>query len=192
MTVFEIFAHVSSVKYLNPFKSRRNYCIDLKFVTNTCSANIENMLKSQLSCIHIKDFRFWSHDRANPLYAWQHGEDSDYAAAIYALNAHFTPKVNSTYARHTSRQLQQNAGETVVQFASRLKRYANDCEYGTDMDNQILDEILHKCQSGYLRRKLLEEGPGLTLTRTLALAQQFEMQSRSSNGIVISSLHCTK
>ena len=78
--------------------------------------------------------------------------------------------MNSAYARHTFRQLQQNASETVSQFASRLKRYAKDCDYGTDTDNQIRDEILQKCKSDYLRRKLLEEGPGLTLARTLELA----------------------
>ena len=47
-------------------------------------------------------------------------------------------------------------------------------DYGTDTDNQIRDEILQKCKSNYLRRKLLEEGPGLTLARTLELAQQCE------------------
>jgi hypothetical protein len=102
------------------------------------------------------------------------GEANDYAAAVNALNAYFAPKVNSAYARHTFRQLQQNADETVLQFASRLKRYAKDCDYGTDTDNQIRDEILQKCKSDYLRRKRLEEGPGLILARTLELAQQCE------------------
>ena len=46
---------------------------------------------------------------------------------------------------------------------------AKDCDYGTDTDNQIGDEILQKCISDYLRRKLLEEGQGLTLARTLEL-----------------------
>ena len=48
------------------------------------------------------------------------GEDIDYAAAVNALNGYFAPKVNSTYARHTFRQIHQNAGETVIQFTSRL------------------------------------------------------------------------
>ena len=54
------------------------------------------------------------------------GEVNDYAAAVNALNAYFAPKVNSAYVRHTFRQLQQNSSETVLQFASRLKRYAKD------------------------------------------------------------------
>ena len=63
------------------------------------------------------------------------GEVNDYAAAVNALNAYFAPKVNSAYARHTFRQLQQNASETVSQFASRLKRYAKDCDYVTIFRN---------------------------------------------------------
>ena len=45
------------------------------------------------------------------------GEANDNAAAVNALNAYFAPKVNSAYAQHTFRQLQQNANETVSQFA---------------------------------------------------------------------------
>ena len=93
--------------------------------------------------------------------------------AVNALNDYFAPKVNYAYAQHTFRQLQQNAGETVLQFASRLKRYAKDCDHGTDTDNQIRDEIPQKCtESDYLRQKLLEEGPSLTLARTLEIVQQ--------------------
>ena len=117
------------------------------------------------------------------------GEVNDYAAAVNALNAYFAPKVNSAYARHTFRQLQQNASETVSQFASRLKRYAKDCDYGTDTDNQIRDEILQKCKSDYLRRKFLEEGQGLTLARTLELAQQCEKVDAQMASL---SLHSTQ
>ena len=117
------------------------------------------------------------------------GEVNDYAAAVNALNAYFAPKVNSAYARHTFRQLQQNASETVSQFASRLKRYAKDCDYGTDTDNQIRDQILQKCKSDYLRRKLLEEGQGLTLARTLEFAQQCEKVDAQMASL---SLHSTQ
>ena len=109
-------------------------------------------------------------------------------AAVNALNAYFAPKVNLAYARHTFRQLQQSADETVLQFASRLKRYAKDCDYGTDTDNQIRDEILHKCKSDYVRRKLLEECLGLTLARTLELAQQCEKVEAQMTSL---SLHST-
>lgn len=37
-------------------------------------------------------------------------------APTTVLNGYFVPRVNSTFARETCRQLQQKEGETVVQF----------------------------------------------------------------------------
>ena len=102
------------------------------------------------------------------------GTVRDYDAAVTALNAYFVPKVNPAYARHTFRQMTQRPGETVRQFVTRLWTAANNCDYGADTENQIRDEVLCKCNSDYLRRKLLEVGPDLTLTRALELAGQCE------------------
>ena len=48
------------------------------------------------------------------------------------------------------------------------------CLYGENTDNQIRDEILCKCTSTYIKRKLLEEGQGLTLTRSHEIAENGE------------------
>ena len=99
------------------------------------------------------------------------GDAKDYKKAVDALNAYFVPKVDTTYARHCFRQLTQAPGESVRQFATRLRRAAKDCDYGADTDNQIRDEILCKCTSTYIKRKLLEEGQGLTLNKALEIAE---------------------
>lgn len=102
------------------------------------------------------------------------GENKDYKKAVDALNAYFKPKVNTAYARHAFKQLQQQEKETVLQFVTRLRRAAKDCGYGGDTDNHIRDEVLQKCKSQYLRRRLLEEEKELTLKRTLEIAEQCE------------------
>ena len=102
------------------------------------------------------------------------GENKDYQKAVNALNAYFKPKVNTAYARHAFKQLQQQEKETVLQFVTRLRRAAKDCGYGADTDNHIRDEVLQKCRSHYLRRRLLEEEKELTLKRTLEIAEQCE------------------
>ena len=102
------------------------------------------------------------------------GDVKDYKKAVDALNAYFVPKVDTTYARHCFRQLTQAPGESVRQFATRLRRAAKDCDYGADTDNQIRDEILCKCTSTYIKRKLLEEGQGLTLNKALEIAGNCE------------------
>ena len=72
------------------------------------------------------------------------GEVTDYQKAVDALNLYFIPKVDTTYARHCFWKLSQAPGETVRQFATRLRRSAKDCNYGEETDNQIRDEILCK------------------------------------------------
>ena len=99
------------------------------------------------------------------------GENTDYQKAVDALNTYFKPKVNATYARHAFKQLQQGEKEAVLQFFTRLRRAAKDCGYGGDRDNQIRDEVLQKCKSQYLRRRLLVEEKGLTIKRTLEIAE---------------------
>ena len=49
------------------------------------------------------------------------GDFKDYKKAIDALNTYFVPKVDTTYARHSFRKLIQTPGETVRQFATRLR-----------------------------------------------------------------------
>lgn len=102
------------------------------------------------------------------------GGSDDYDGAVSALNDYFVPQVNTAFARQTFYQLTQNNGETVQQFVTRLRQAAKDCAFGTDMSNQLRDAILSKCTSEYVRRKLLEEGSGLTLARALELAAQCE------------------
>ena len=99
------------------------------------------------------------------------GDVKDYRKAVDALNAYLAPKVDTKYARHSFRQLIQAPGETIRHFATRLRQASKDCDYGEDTDNQIRDEVLFKCTSTYIKRKLLEECQGLTLARALELAE---------------------
>ena len=65
------------------------------------------------------------------------GAAADYAKSEKALNDYFIPKVNSTYQNHVFRSMEQQDGETVAQFVTRLKQIVKDCDYGDQSDNQI-------------------------------------------------------
>ena len=65
-----------------------------------------------------------------------------------------------------------------LQFVAILRRLDRDCDYGTELDNQIGDEVLQECHSDYLRRKLLEAGEDLTIQRTLELAGTASVHAR--------------
>ena len=99
---------------------------------------------------------------------------ADYAKAEKALNDYFIPKVNSTYQNHVFRSMEQQDGETVAQFVTRLKQVVKDCDYGDQSDNQIRDQVVQRCKSHALRRKLLEKGENLTLALLLATAATHE------------------
>ncbi|KAL1268570.1 hypothetical protein QQF64_033933 [Cirrhinus molitorella] len=102
------------------------------------------------------------------------GTTTEYDTAVAALNAYFIPRVNTALARQSFYQVTQRQGETVQQFVTRLRQAAKDCDFGVDKDNQLRDAVLSKCSSDYIKRKLLEEGTELTLTRTLEIAMQCE------------------
>ena len=102
------------------------------------------------------------------------GDRREYDVAVTALNNYFVPKVNNALARQVFHGINPTAGETIQQFATRLKKAALDCAYGAETDNNIRDAILWKCPSTYIKRRLLEEGDELTLVRTLTLAAQCE------------------
>ncbi|CAH3040357.1 unnamed protein product, partial [Pocillopora meandrina] len=108
------------------------------------------------------------------------GEATDYAAAVTALNGYFLPKVNSAFARQKFHRLQQQPGETVLQFVTRLRKEGKDCNFGADFDNQIRDAILCKCRSDYVKRKLLEERDELTLTHIRACRTCLQNQTKEA------------
>jgi len=102
------------------------------------------------------------------------GEANDFAACIVALNTYFVPQINIPYARQLFQSAEPEPSETFQQFSTRLRKLAADCNYGNDTDNHIRDALLWRCTQPYIKRRLLEEGDGLTLARTLTLAAQCE------------------
>ena len=61
------------------------------------------------------------------------GGARDYQRAEDALTAHFVTQINIPYERHLFREMVQGENETVDQYAVRLRRKAQQCEYGDQM-----------------------------------------------------------
>ena len=85
------------------------------------------------------------------------GEAKDYEKAVKAWNDYFIPKVNSTYQNHLFRSMEQQDGETVAKFVTRLRQVIKDCDYGDGAENQVRDQVVQRCKSHELRKKLLEK-----------------------------------
>ncbi|XP_006825938.1 uncharacterized protein LOC102802418 [Saccoglossus kowalevskii] len=104
----------------------------------------------------------------------QQDDAGNYEKALRTLNAYFIPQLNAIYERHVFRQMKQEEGGTIDQFISRLQRQAQNCEF-TDTDEQIRDQVIDKCKSSLLRRKLLENGKSLTLKVVQDTARALEV-----------------
>ena len=84
--------------------------------------------------------------------------DSGYAKAMRSLDAHFAYQVNIPF------ELSEN------------------CEFGEAKEEHIRDQLIDKCRSHNLRKKLLETSGGLTLQKARKIArltEAAESQARS-------------
>ena len=113
------------------------------------------------------------------------GDGSEYDKAKKALSDHFTPQANIPYERHLFRRMVQSQTETVDQFVTRLRTQAEMCAFGDadKINEQIRDQVIEKCSSHRLRRKLLEKGATLTLQQLLDTARVFEESERQASSI---------
>ena len=62
------------------------------------------------------------------------GSAKDYQKVEDALTRYFLTQINSPYVRHLFRELVQGEDETIDQFAVRLRRKAQQCDYDDQMD----------------------------------------------------------
>ena len=97
------------------------------------------------------------------------------------LTEHFKPKKNVPFERHVFRQAAQQNGETVDSYITRLRTLAKNCEFA-DSNEAIRDQIVEKCSSGRLRRRLLRE-TDLTLDTLIQIAKLFESSERQADQI---------
>lgn len=107
------------------------------------------------------------------------GESDDCAAAVAALNAHFTVKPNATFLKHMFRKTTQSSSETVAQFIARLRKSADGCNFN-NVDTEIVDQVVTGCYSNDLRGKLLDKGSKLDLKKMQEIAANFEAVSLQS------------
>ena len=103
----------------------------------------------------------------------------DYKTALEKLNEHFNPSKNIPFERHVFRQATQGPEESIDAFVTRLRTLARTCQFDTSLDGMIRDQVIEKCTSNALRRRLLRE-QDLTLNNLLSIARSFELADRQA------------
>ena len=94
------------------------------------------------------------------------GNDSDFNTAVQLLAEHFKQKKNVPMARQAFISATPKPGETINNFASRLKTLVEDCDYGDEKDFQVRDRVIFHIVDKPLKSKLYREN-NLTLAKLL-------------------------
>eukprot|EP00795_Rhopilema_esculentum_P007975 gene7975-13874_t len=120
------------------------------------------------------------------------GEDDDYETALEKLDEYFLPKKNIDFEIFQFRKATQNRGETIDQFATRLRKLAANCEF-RNVDTEIKSMIIQHCLSTRLRRYALREDT-LTLDALLTKARALEVSEAQAidmeqNLLLVEPLH---
>ena len=100
-------------------------------------------------------------------------DENNFDATVAILDNYFVPKANVHFERHKFHQLTQTREETIDEFVCRLRQGAATCEFGDFVHERIRDQIISKCYSHDVRRKLLEKDT-LTLDAVLNTARAHE------------------
>ena len=108
------------------------------------------------------------------------GTDNDHERACDALKAHFVPKKNIIYETILFRRLTQEADENVAQFCTRLQKEAEKCQF-TEVECELVTQIITGCWSGQLRRRALEKQT--FLDTLIELARSLELSHERADGV---------
>lgn len=100
-------------------------------------------------------------------------ETNVYKIACTKLDTYFLPRKNKRYERHVFRTcVQKDTNESIAQYVTRLRSLAKTCEFH-DTDDEIVDQVIEKCNSRKLRKRLLKEHD-LTLAKLCEIAAIIE------------------
>ena len=87
-----------------------------------------------------------------------------------SLDGYFFPQVNIPFERQEFPLTKQDESETADQFVMKLFQLSEHCEFRKAKEEHIRDQLINKCKSHNLRKKLLEAGG--TLTRSMEAAER--------------------
>lgn len=100
-------------------------------------------------------------------------ESLSYEDLIQLLNDHFRPKKCSFVDKANFYGASRSPGESLGDWAARLRGLASYCEFGTALETNLIDRFVLGLGSGPERDKLFEQTPStLTLTRAIEMAEQ--------------------
>ena len=94
-----------------------------------------------------------------------------------ALENYFKPQRNVVYERYVFNSCEQNQGESVDSYVTRLRKFASSCKFGTLTDELICDKLVIGIIDRGTKGKLLRE-KSFTLDKAIDIARSNEITSK--------------
>ena len=92
-------------------------------------------------------------------------------ACMTTLENYFKPQCNVAYERYVFNSCEQNQGESVDSYVTRLRKFASSCKFGTLTDELICDKLVIGIIDRGTKGKPLWE-KSLTLDKAIDIAVQ--------------------
>ncbi|MEE4247203.1 MAG: reverse transcriptase domain-containing protein, partial [Kangiellaceae bacterium] len=102
-----------------------------------------------------------------------------FAALCKLLVDHFAPKPSVCMRCFRFNSRNRTKGESVSDFMADLRRLAQDCEYGNQLNDMLRDRLVCGIANVQIQKRLLTE-KDLTLTKAVKISQAAEMASRNA------------
>ncbi|CAK1595293.1 unnamed protein product [Parnassius mnemosyne] len=100
-------------------------------------------------------------------------ESLTYNELVQILNSHFKPKQCSFVDKANFFGATRSPGESLGDWAARLRGLASHCEFGDALETNLRDRFVLGLGSGPERDKLFEQNPTtLTLTKAIEIGEQ--------------------
>ncbi|XP_044755018.1 uncharacterized protein LOC123313971 [Coccinella septempunctata] len=143
------------------------------------AANVHEASRKRATLLHLGGFAIQEIYYNLPgAHVTETGENIDVnKRSVEKLDEYFAPKQSKLFERHIFRLIKQESGEKFERFLVRLRNQAHKCKFVSTEEN-IIDQIVEKCQSADLRKKVLTMGDAVTLDAIIAEANALEAVTR--------------
>ncbi|XP_045489452.1 uncharacterized protein LOC110999258 [Pieris rapae] len=100
-----------------------------------------------------------------------------YTEVVSVIKNHLQPKPSFISQRYHFRQRRQNAGESISQYLSELKKMAKYCEFKTALEDNLRDQLICGLRSELIRQRLFAEenlvyGKAVTIACAMEAAEK--------------------
>lgn len=104
--------------------------------------------------------------------------EKTYQELITLLKNHFNPQPSEIVQRFKFDSRTKKPTETVTEYVAELRRLAQDCNYGTTLDQMLRDRLVCGIEEDRVQRRLLSE-PNLTFETAFKIALASEAANKN-------------